>query len=77
MKGVSWLGGRWQSISTVENHTVLLGEEKSTNVTLMEEAWGVWFEENVRIFSYINVVPMEEAQKASLEENIRSSEYLK
>ncbi len=40
VKGVSWLGGRWQSISIVEDHIVLLGEERSTNVTSTEEAWG-------------------------------------
>jgi len=52
---------------------VLLGEEKSTNVIVMNKAREVWSKETAIIFPCINVVPMEEDQEASSEENTRIS----
>jgi hypothetical protein len=76
VKDVFWLGGYWQSVFVVEDHMVLLGEERYKNATTMDKAREVWSKENVRIFPCINVALMEEARKANLEENIRISNGL-
>ncbi len=60
VKDVSWLGGHWQLIFLVEDQTMLLGEERSTNVIMMDKAREVWSKENAIIFPCINAIPMEE-----------------
>ncbi len=59
----------------MEDHTVLLKEERFRNAIAMDEAWEVWSEENTRIFPCINLTPMEEAQEASIK-NTRISNGL-
>ncbi len=76
MKDVFQLGGHWQLVFVVEDHMVLIEEERSKNATVMDEAREVWSEENAINFPCINVAPMEEAQEASLEENTRISNGL-
>jgi hypothetical protein len=56
---------------------MLLEEEKSTNVVMMDKAWEVWSKENAIIFHCTNVAPMEEDQEASLEENTEISDSSK
>jgi hypothetical protein len=61
----------------VEDHTVLFGEERFTNVAPMEEAKEVCSKEKTRMFSCINVAPMEEVWEANLEDNTRIFNDLK
>jgi len=71
VKDVFQLGGCWLSVFVMEDHTMLLGEERSRNATAMDKVREVWSKENAKIFPCRNVVPMEEAREASLEENTR------
>lgn len=50
MRDVSWLGAHWQLVFVVKDHTVLQGEERCTNVVLIEGVQEVSSKENAIIY---------------------------